>query len=133
MSDDYVIEVRFEKKTPLEEIEKIKQLIGLISGILSVKYRVKEDAPTKEEKKETVEPSTSNLFSVKQMTKRHPAFSEGSLRSLIFCAKNNNFEQCVRRVGTKVLILEDEFLKWVDGNPTMKIVYSTHDVSKYGR
>lgn len=53
---------------------------------------------------------------VKQTSRRYPAFTESSIRYLIFNEKHNGFSRCIRRVGRKVLIDFDAFEKWVDGS-----------------
>lgn len=40
--------------------------------------------------------------------------SIGSLRWLIFNAKHNGLEHCLRRVGRRILINEQAFWAWVD-------------------
>jgi hypothetical protein len=44
----------------------------------------------------------------------HPWPKNGGLRHLIFHAKTNGFERVVRRIGRRVLINEQEFLRWVE-------------------
>ena len=55
--------------------------------------------------------SHRQLFTVKQFAKTHPAFSQGSLRWLIFNEMTNGLADsgAVLRVGSKVLIDEDRF------------------------
>ena len=45
-----------------------------------------------------------NLRSIKQLVEINPAFSEGSLRWLIFNAKQNDFDSVLVRVGHRVLV-----------------------------
>ena len=53
--------------------------------------------------------------SVKKMPEHTKgAFSETSIRWLIFNEKINGFSRCVRRVGRKILINLDEFEKFVE-------------------
>jgi hypothetical protein len=40
----------------------------------------------------------------------------GGLRHLIFYEKTNGFSQCVVRVGRRVLIDENKFFSWAQGN-----------------
>lgn len=54
------------------------------------------------------------LGTVKQTGEAYPAFSEASLRWLIFNASQNGFDACIRRIGRKVLIDWDAFESWVD-------------------
>lgn len=55
-----------------------------------------------------------NLLTVRQFCQKYPAFPEGGLRYRIFHADKNGFNRCIRRVGTKVLINEGEFFRWVE-------------------
>lgn len=55
-----------------------------------------------------------NLFTVRQFSERHPAFSEASLRALIFNSPSNGFAPAVKRVGRKVLLDETEFFAAID-------------------
>jgi len=58
--------------------------------------------------------SAPSVLTVKLFSKKHPAFSEASIRHLIFHASSNGFERCLRRAGRKILILELEFFGWLD-------------------
>ncbi len=58
----------------------------------------------------------NSYYTVKLLAEKHPGFSESFLRYLIFNADKNGFDKCVVRIGRKVLIDEDEFLKWVKEN-----------------
>ena len=62
------------------------------------------------------------LFTVKQFAERHPAFTEGALRNLIFNARFNGMEEykVISRVGAKILINEDNFALWLSSNPKTK-------------
>lgn len=63
------------------------------------------------------------LRTVKQFAEAHPAFSQGSLRWLIFNANSrphnhgqvdgNGMEQALVRVGRRVLIDETKFFEWI--------------------
>lgn len=59
--------------------------------------------------------SHSRLLSVSQMAASHPAFTEASLRWLIFKAADNGLDRAgaIHRVGRKVLLDEQPFLDWV--------------------
>ena len=54
------------------------------------------------------------LNSVRQHAEKHPAFTQGSLRNLIFNAKTNGFDAVLVRVGRKILIDEVQFFQWID-------------------
>jgi len=58
----------------------------------------------------------NSYYSVKLLAEKHPGFSESYLRYLIFNSKTNGFNKCVTRIGRKVLIDEDAFLKWFEEN-----------------
>lgn len=63
------------------------------------------------------------LMSVKQFSEKHPAFTEQSLRGLIFdsespkgtrsTSKTNGFSKSIVRIGRKVLLDEAKFFEWV--------------------
>lgn len=59
---------------------------------------------------------TQKRFStVRQMAELYPAFSEYSIRWLIYNEKTNGFSVCVRRIGGKIVIDLDEFEAWING------------------
>lgn len=47
---------------------------------------------------------TDEYVTVAQLAQRFPAFSEGSIRWLIFNEQTNGFNKVVRRIGRKVVI-----------------------------
>jgi hypothetical protein len=55
-------------------------------------------------------------LTVQQFTKRHPAFTVGGLRSLIFNEHTNGLSKsgAVVRIGRKVLISEAFFFIWLE-------------------
>jgi hypothetical protein len=55
-------------------------------------------------------------FTVQQFTKKHPAFTNGGLRSLIFNETSNGLAKsgAIVRIGRKVLINEVKFFAWVE-------------------
>lgn len=53
------------------------------------------------------------LISIKEWEKIHGYPSASGLRHLCFIGKQNGFERCIRRIGRRVLIDEDEYFKWV--------------------
>jgi len=65
---------------------------------------------------------TPNLFTVRQFAEKHPAFTEGSLRWLIFKAgspvvdadheHNSALNDALVRIGRRVLIDEIKFFQW---------------------
>lgn len=66
---------------------------------------------------------SSPYLTIKQLSEKHPAFTQTALRNLIFKAKpgqsskgvipGNGLEGALVHVGRKVLIEEAEFLKWI--------------------
>jgi len=54
------------------------------------------------------------LLTVNQFSERHPAFSKGGLRALIFNENKNGFYKVIRRIGGRVLIHESAFFTWVE-------------------
>ena len=71
--------------------------------------------PTSESDHSVQQTLPPRLYTVKQFSARNPAFSEGSLRWLLFNARQNKLEAAVVRVGRRVLIDEDRFFAWLEG------------------
>lgn len=59
-------------------------------------------------------PRSPRLLTVKQVTEAFPAFSEGSLRWWLFHRKTNGLAKAVRKIGKKILLDEELFLRWVE-------------------
>jgi len=55
-------------------------------------------------------------LTVNQFTEKHPAFTTGGLRALIFNEKSNGLAKsaAIVRIGRKVLIDETKFFGWVE-------------------
>jgi hypothetical protein len=64
---------------------------------------------------ETTEPAWS-YFTVKQFSDRHPAFTVGSLRALIFDGNTNGLTEsgAVVRINRRVLLNETKFFDWLE-------------------
>ncbi|MCP4474164.1 MAG: DNA-binding protein [Gammaproteobacteria bacterium] len=58
--------------------------------------------------------ANKRLATVKQVADAYPAFTQSSLRWLIFNEHSNGFDQCIRRIGRKILIDLDYFEKWIE-------------------
>lgn len=60
------------------------------------------------------------LYTVNQFTKKHPAFTLGGLRSLIFNESINGLASsgAIVRIGRKVLIDEAKFFHWIESQQT---------------
>lgn len=56
----------------------------------------------------------TRLLTVRQVWETYPAFSEGSLRWLLFHRKTNGMAVAVRKIGKRLLIDEEALLRWVD-------------------
>jgi hypothetical protein len=53
------------------------------------------------------------FLTVGDAAKKYPAFTEGSLRWLLFNREQNGFNRCVVRIGRRVLIDEAELVAWL--------------------
>lgn len=53
---------------------------------------------------------------VKDIPDKYPAFSQSSIRWVIFNAGTNGFDKVIRKVGRRVLIDEESFVAWIEGN-----------------
>jgi len=70
------------------------------------------------------EATTRTLSTVRQFSEKHPAFSQGAIRNLIFLADErktskgtipgNGLSAALVRIGRKVLIDETRFFEWID-------------------
>ncbi len=54
-----------------------------------------------------------HFLTVLDVAKKFPAFTEGSLRWLLFNREANGFNRCVVRIGRRVLIDEVELVAWL--------------------
>ena len=64
-----------------------------------------------------------NLITVRQFPTKHPAFTTGGLRSLIFHESSNGLKAsgAVVRIGRRVLLDEAKFFAWIESqNEVMK-------------
>ena len=57
---------------------------------------------------------TDEYVTVSQLAKHFPAFSEGSIRWLIFNSHINGFNKVVRKIGRKVILNMKEFKKFIE-------------------
>lgn len=51
---------------------------------------------------------------VAQLARLYPAFTQGSIRWLIFNESTNGFSKVIRRIGRKVIINLQEFKKYIE-------------------
>ena len=58
--------------------------------------------------------SVDDYVTIRQLTTSNPAFTEGGVRALIFRAKSNGFDSCIRRIGRKILISKSAFSHWIE-------------------
>ena len=58
--------------------------------------------------------TSDHLLTVKQLAEKSPAFSEASLRFLIFCAEKNGLSRALVKVGRRILIDVAEFERWLE-------------------
>jgi hypothetical protein len=54
------------------------------------------------------------LRTVKQLAQANPAFTQASLRWLLFNREINGLQRVVVKVGRRLLIDEEEFFAWID-------------------
>lgn len=61
-------------------------------------------------------PAEQTYFSVKQYAQKEPAFTESSLRAIIFNEHSNNLAKsgAIIRVGRKVLLHGIKFPQWLE-------------------
>ena len=64
--------------------------------------------------------SDTPLLTVNQFAEKHPAFTAGALRYLIFHAESNGFRPALRKVGRRVLINEEAFFLCIEKSNQVK-------------
>ena len=94
----------------------LKHLKGMTLDTIAVAQTLKATG--------TLTSSSRTLLTVRQLADRHPAFTQGSLRNLIFLAGNRNtshgvilgngLDVALVRIGRKLLIDEAKFFQWID-------------------
>ena len=62
----------------------------------------------------------SRLLTPRQVWETYPAFSEGSLRWLLFHRQTNGLSVAVRKIGRRLVLVEDLFLEWVEKHSDQK-------------
>lgn len=75
-------------------------------------------------------PQSRALWTVRQFSDKHSAFTQGAIRNLIFLAedrktskgiiKGNGLNVALVRIGRKLLIDEAKFFEWVDAQQEVK-------------
>jgi len=56
----------------------------------------------------------TDLRTIKQLAQENPAFTEASLRWLVFNARQNGFDAAIVRVGRRVLIDVQKLDAWLE-------------------
>lgn len=59
---------------------------------------------------------TGKFQTIKQLAAHNTAFSEPSLRWLVFNAETNGLSKAVIRIGRKILIDTDAFSEWIESH-----------------
>jgi len=62
----------------------------------------------------TEQSNSRRLIPVTKWNEYHPHPPIGGLRSLVFYAKQNGFDHCIRRIGRRVLIDEGAYFEWIE-------------------
>ncbi|MDR2013689.1 MAG: hypothetical protein LBQ20_11810 [Rhodanobacter sp.] len=57
--------------------------------------------------------NTTQFLTVRQTAQKYPAFTEPSIRWLIFNRLSNGFSRCIVQIGRRTLIDESEFVAWL--------------------
>jgi hypothetical protein len=78
-----------------------------------------------------VHPQARALSTVRQFSEKYPAFSQGSLRNLIFLAgqhytskgkiHGNGLEMALVRIGRKLLIDDEKFFVWLEKQQVARV------------
>ena len=57
-----------------------------------------------------------NLLTVKQLSAKSPAFTEGGLRHLLFHNIDNFRTRCAIKIGAKVMLDADAVAEWLEAH-----------------
>ncbi len=68
----------------------------------------------------TIQEKISRYVSVKQLANLYPAFSEGSIRWILFHREYNGASNFVIKIGKKIVIDLEKFDYWLNKNLTEK-------------
>lgn len=60
------------------------------------------------------DPLSDEYVTVAQLSQRYPAFTQGSIRWLIFNGEKTGFNKVVRKIGRKVILSLNEFKRFVE-------------------
>jgi hypothetical protein len=63
---------------------------------------------------QSLEPQIRRILTVPQFCQRHPAFTPGGIRWLLFHRTTNGLDHAVVRLGRRILLDEDKFFQWLD-------------------
>ncbi len=67
-------------------------------------------------KTETTGSNESRYLTVNEWCKEKPWPPIGGLRHLIFHSETNGFKKVIRRCGRRILINEQEFIRWMESH-----------------
>ena len=70
------------------------------------------------------------LLTVKQLAQKCPAFTEASLRWMIFNAEMNGLNQALMKVGRRVLIDVPQFERWIESQRLGEVESAQPDGAK---
>ena len=99
------------------ELEKVKKLVCQAIRYFSMnvpKIAFAGEDPYGVMYFDAAEEKEVEYLTVAQMSQRFPAFTQGSIRWLIFNEKDNGFSKVIRRIGRKVIINLQEFKKYIE-------------------
>lgn len=57
-----------------------------------------------------------NILTIDQLVAAYPAFGEKTVRWWIYNGKNNGFEACLIRIGSRIYIDRERFVEWVESH-----------------
>lgn len=88
--------------------DKIEQVIIDLSQVL---LRILTDRyPEKPQE----EQKSKSFLTIKQLIRKYPWLTEGTVRWYITKKNENGFDKVLKKVGKKILIDEEKFLLWID-------------------
>lgn len=59
---------------------------------------------------------SKTYLTVNQLAERQQLYSSSGIRHLIWESEKNGFKKCMRRIGKKIFICEEDFYSWIESN-----------------
>lgn len=107
--------------SPDEEIVRLLKTLNTAQGILIDEIEKRFNQGDEKVIGNSNYENTSNanivgkrIFTVKQLAEAYPIKSISGWRHTLFYRESNGFNSCIRKMGRQLIIIEENFLKWIE-------------------